>query len=92
MRRVSSRPHNTPVSGKAYTIAVATRLNSPSSLAAPTLSGTNGWNVTWTERSTIIDDNNEVRITLFDGVADSGVAGTITAVGARRRRRTWTVR
>lgn len=34
--------------------------------------------MTWTERSTIIDDTNEVRITLFDGVPDSGVAGTIT--------------
>ncbi|KKK73343.1 hypothetical protein LCGC14_2894760 [marine sediment metagenome] len=41
-----------------------------------TLSGTNGWNVTWTERVTHSANNG--RITIFTGIPDSSTAGTLT--------------
>ena len=71
---------NTPVNGAAYVVTVASRITSGAP-AAPTLSGTNGWNVTWTQRQTQQEgiSPNDLRITVFDGVASSGTAGTITA-------------
>ncbi len=71
---------NTPVSGAAYVVFVTSRITSGAP-AAPTLSGTGGWSVTWTQRQTQQEKNSpdEVRITVFDGVASSGTDGVITA-------------
>ncbi|KKK89206.1 hypothetical protein LCGC14_2735400, partial [marine sediment metagenome] len=69
---------NTPVSGNAYTVAVSNRIDAESP-NTPTLSGTNGWGVTWTQRGTQVGVSDDIRITLFDGVPNSGVAGVLTA-------------
>lgn len=68
-----------PISGELALVAVhSTRTNSTDII--PTLSGTNGWSVTWTQVATK-DYNSaldERRVTLFRGVPSSAVAGVLT--------------
>lgn len=48
----------------------------------PTVSGTNGWNVTWTQIGTLTYNTSgspQSRLTLFWGVAASNISGVITA-------------
>lgn len=66
----------TPVNGTLYLVAVA---NVHASVGTPTLSGTNGFSVTWTQVTTRADAGSVERLTVFRGVASSGTAGVITA-------------
>jgi hypothetical protein len=66
----------TPVSGVLYLVAVA---NYHASVGTPTLTGTNGLNVTWTQVTTEPNAGSAQRLTVFRGVASSGSAGVLTA-------------
>ena len=66
----------TPVSGDLYIVAVA---HAHASVGTPTLTGTNGFSVTWTQVATRADAGSAQRITVFRGVASSGTAGVLTA-------------
>jgi hypothetical protein len=67
----------TPSSGTTYVLGVTSEVASGTA-NAPTVSGTNGWNVTWTQISTVTYNGGLNRITLFSGVASSSVAGTLS--------------
>ena len=69
----------TPLSGQLVLAAVHSAM-SVGTDTIPTLSGTNGWNVTWTQVATVDyrTSGNERRVTLFRGVPSSGTAGTLT--------------
>jgi hypothetical protein len=66
----------TPVSGALYLVAVANYL---AAAGTPTLSGTGGFSVTWTQVATRAGAAASQRITVFRGVASSASAGVITA-------------
>lgn len=66
----------TPVSGALYLVAVA---NFHASVGTPTLAGTGGLNVTWTQVTTKADAGSAQRITVFRGAASSASAGVLTA-------------
>lgn len=70
----------TPVSGRLYLVSVVnTKATTPD---APTLSGTNGFNVTWTQIATVLFNtiaSPTQRLTLFWGIASSNTAGVITS-------------
>lgn len=68
---------NVPVSGKPYTIAATSRVDAIDPLAPTIITGTGGWNVTWTQRQEI-QLTNDVHLTLFDGYPNSDTPGTIT--------------
>ena len=65
-----------PVSGDLY---IAIVCNTHASVGTPTLTGTNGFSVTWTNIVSKADAGSAQRITAFRGVASSGVAGVLTA-------------
>lgn len=69
----------TPISGEAVYILVGNRKGTGTA-DTPTLTGTNGWNVTWTQVATITTGGSTLnRATLFRGVPSSSVAGKLTA-------------
>ena len=69
---------NSPVATSAY-LVVCAALRAAGQTATPTLAGTNGWNVTWTNRGTVLV-NDDLRLTLFSGTTGaSTTAGTLTA-------------
>lgn len=65
----------TPVSGAVYEAWVV-NLIAAGTPNVPTCAGTNGFNVTWTQVETVVQD--QLRLTIFRGVAGSAVAGTLT--------------
>lgn len=68
----------TPVNGELVLVAVGNRKGAGTA-DTPTVTGTNGWNVTWTQVDTQLHGGNTLnRQTLFRGVASSGTAGTFT--------------
>jgi len=75
-----------PVSGQVCYIWVFNVQSAPppAPLAdVPTLSGTGGFNVTWTQVATSVvssaDDSRRLRLTLFRGIPSSATAGVVTA-------------
>lgn len=66
----------TPVSGVLYLVAVA---NVHAAVGTPTLTGTGGFGVTWTQVATRADAGAVERLTVFRGVASSATAGVLTA-------------
>lgn len=66
----------TPVSGALYLVAVA---NFKAAVGTPTLTGTGGFAVTWTQEDTQADAGNAQRLTVFRGVAASATPGVLTA-------------
>jgi len=66
----------TPVSGALYLVFVA---NAVAAAGTPTLTGTNGLNVTWTQIATRASAAAGHRLTAFRGVAASAAAGVLTA-------------
>jgi hypothetical protein len=73
----------TPTSGRLYIVCV---VNSKGTTPdTPTLSGTNGFNVTWTQIATITFNtiaSPNARLTAFWGIASSSSAGVITSAYA----------
>lgn len=70
----------TPVSGRLYIVSVVN--NKGTTPDTPTLSGTNGFNVTWTQIGTVTSNTiaaPNARLTCFWGVASSNSAGVITS-------------
>jgi len=66
-----------PVATTVYYVACAA-LRAAGQTVTPTLAGTNGWNVTWTQVATVLASN--LRLTIFSGTTGaSTTAGTLTA-------------
>lgn len=78
----------TPVSGELMLVWVASTRAGASN--TPTMTGTNGLNGTWTAVATIQDSGNTQKLTLFRGVATSGVAGVLTIAFAAQSQLTVT--
>ena len=70
----------TPVA--APTIVAVSSSKSTSSSEEPALTGTNGWNVSWTKVGSWYSADCAERLTLFRGTPSSTVAGTLTATFA----------
>lgn len=66
----------TPVSSELMLVWVGNTLGA--AVSTPTLTGTNGLSVTWTQVATIVDAPSLQRLTLFRGVPSSSVAGAFT--------------
>ena len=84
----------TPVSGSLYYLFVH-NTKGAASVDTPTVTGTNGWSVTWTQEATIpydvVSGTNRKRNTLFSAVASSAVAGVLTVdfAGATQNSLAW---
>ena len=69
----------TPVSGALYYLFL--HISKASTPDSPTVTGTNGWNATWTQEGTVTYNtlaSPNRRLSLFSGVASSNTAGTFT--------------
>jgi hypothetical protein len=68
-----------PIAGRLVCVLISTRKGSGTA-GTPTLSGTNGFNATWTSVGNLTTTgSNLCRCTLFRGIAASGTAGNLTA-------------
>ena len=71
----------TPVSGALYYLFLH-NTKGAASVDTPTVTGTNGWSVTWTQEATspydLVSGTNRKRVTLFSAVASSAIAGVLT--------------